>query len=42
MEIDENEDLVIEGVGFVKVIDKCKIDICTVNKRIISKRRKLV
>ena len=42
MEVDENEDLVIEGVGFVKVIDKCKIDIYTVNKRIISKRRKLV
>ena len=42
IEVSEIEDLVIEGIGFIKVIDKCNLDICTVNKKVISKRRKLV
>ncbi len=37
-----NEDIVIEGFGFIKVIGECDISLYVVNKKIVSKRVKLV
>lgn len=37
-----NEDIVIEGFGFIKVINSCELVMYVLNKKIISKRIKLV
>ena len=40
--IEENKDLIIEGLGFIKFPKKAELTIYTVNKKIISKRNKLI
>ena len=37
-----NEDIVINGLGFIKVVNTAKIDIYVVNKNILSKRERLI
>lgn len=37
-----NEDIVINGLGFIKVVNTAKIDIYIVNKNILSKRERLI
>ena len=37
-----NEDIVIEGFGFIKVMDASELVLYVVNKKIVSKRAKLV
>lgn len=42
MIVDENEDIVIEGLGFIKVPNYSCITVYVIDKRVISKRNKMI
>ena len=37
-----NEDIIVEGLGFIKVVGTSNLDIYSINKDIILKRDKLI
>lgn len=42
LEVEQDEDIVIEGLGFIKVLKRANLTIYTLSKDIISKRKKLI
>ncbi len=42
IQVNTNEDIVIEGIGFIKVNTNAILDIFTLDKRVISKRNKMI
>ena len=42
MIINDNEDIVIEGLGFIKVPNNAEFTVYVIDKRVISKRNKMI